>query len=210
MNVDLRDRLPGIRDQGLRPTCVAFAGTDLTDCYNREVNAPEFLAWCGWIIDDLDEYEDGMTLEAAGESLVRFGQPLEDQWPYDTTSAKTRPSLPVFRRARCKRRGSYSIIPRPSLVTFEDELRDGRPVVLGIELHKTFLYLSASAPFLNADDHASDILGLHAVTLVGFLANEPHRWILRNSWGSGWACSGHAFASDDFIEQCCRKALVME
>src|SRR3989442_11222287 len=83
----LRSLMPPVRDQGARPTCVAFA-----------VSAAHELSRTGGsvVFEDLSEEAlywgckqhdrrttPGTSFSSAHAALVQWGQPAEEVWPYD-------------------------------------------------------------------------------------------------------------------------------
>src|SRR5438045_2427811 len=83
---DLRPKLPSIKDQGKRGTCLAFA---VTASHERaraisttilEGLSEEVLYWGSKQVDD--NILVGTTFNSAADALQRWGQPAEAVWPY--------------------------------------------------------------------------------------------------------------------------------
>jgi C1A family cysteine protease len=193
--VDHQKRLQPVRDQGDRPTCLAFAATcgheDKRQVETRLVErlSEEALYW-GCKELDVDG-EGGTTFESASVSLERWGQPLEESWPYDPTLDGDGPSpLPTgmaagdgwFRR-------SIAEIPT-NLEQVKAVLAGGGLVLLGLELMDSFMRLDAGhIPAPSLDD---ENLGGHAVVAVGYDDGSEYL-IVRNSWGTEWGIDGYGY-----------------
>jgi Papain family cysteine protease len=203
---DFRDRLPTVRDQGMRSTCVAFASSVLNDLDGAD-HSPEFLAWCGWHIDGLPNEDSGMYLDAAGRALSRLGQPLEGIWPYLPTSAG-QPPLAVFRDAFRNRAHSYARRAGFDPFVCQVQLAAGLPIVAGLDLYENFYRLTAASPELDAPEANDGWYGLHAVAIVGHRGG-PYPWVIRNSWGETWGDSGYAYASDNSMTAHVREMMIL-
>jgi hypothetical protein len=93
--VDLRPRFDGVRDQGRRPTCLAFAVTAIHEVkraapeHTTEDLSDEALYWgC--------KRTDGNTRRGTGfdsgkVALAKWGQPLEAVLPYDFAKDDSKP-----------------------------------------------------------------------------------------------------------------------
>lgn len=98
-NVDLRSSYGAAHHQGQRPTCLAFALSDLNRFYSQaptELSA-EYLyqsaaaATPGW------QPDDGLLIHAALAAIARPGQPSEATYPYaDAEPIAPLTPLPVF------------------------------------------------------------------------------------------------------------------
>lgn len=195
--VDFRSRLPQVRDQADRPTCVAFAvSVGHEDVRFRENGRTEDLSEDGlyWGCKKIDgNASAGTSFESAAEALEQWGQPLETVWPYNAAfNGSGAPSPPAgvspsdgwFRR----RMGSGG----SGLDQVRSSLAAGSIVMVGLVLTDRFF---APASGWIASPAATDrLFGGHAVAAVGYneTASTPHL-ILRNSWGTGWGDGGYGY-----------------
>jgi hypothetical protein len=107
INKDLRHLFGPVRDQGQRPTCLAFAASD-THAALRDAWEP---LSCEYIFFHAQQRagrtaKDGATLPTMLEALRHDGQPHEAGWPYlvtlPTDLTQWRPPVgaaPLYRRA---------------------------------------------------------------------------------------------------------------
>ncbi len=195
LKVDHQKRLPPVRDQGDRPTCLVFAATcGHEDKRQQEILiverlSEEALYWaCKQI--DADE-EGGTTYESASVALERWGQPPEESWPYDATlEGDGRSPLP---KGMAAGEGWF----RRSIAEISTDLEQvkallaaGGLVLLGLELMDSFLRPDAGyIPAPSSDDTS---LGGHAVVAVGY-DDGPECLIVRNSWGTEWGIDGYGY-----------------
>ncbi len=63
----------------------------------------------------------------------------------------------------------------------------GGPVVAAMKVFRDFVYYKEGVYTPVTDD----LLGLHAVCVVGY-DDEKRYWIIKNSWGTGWGAGGFA------------------
>ncbi|MEX0697741.1 MAG: C1 family peptidase [Dongiaceae bacterium] len=195
---DLRPSFGAIRNQGSRPTCVAFAISD-AHAVVRSAFVPlsvEHLYYHAIWRTPGGRPEDGVSLPRILEALRLDGQAVETGWPYmdllpaDLTQwLPPATATPVFKRASVTGTAAMDAIVR--------HLDAGTPVVV------TFL---ASLAFCSPDNGIvrpqawdSDV-DWHAVVAVGHAQSGSERLLLvRNSWGEPWGLSGHAWVDPNYL-----------
>lgn len=196
--VDLRERLPPIRDQGRRGTCVSFAVTasheQLRD--RGEVLCVEFLHWAAKARDGLPQAEEGTTLAAAAAALADLGQALEELWPYDECrdqwAVAYHPSAGTLLDASTRRWAGGRAIP-PTAAALRATLASGRAPLLGVRLHESW-YSPDPHGLIALPPPDAFALGGHAVLVIGYLDSEGEGggcFVVRNSWGNDWATGGY-------------------
>lgn len=199
VKVDLRGQFGPVRDQGARPTCLAFAASD-SHAGVRD----------GWVplSSEFAFYQaqrragrtpaQGAVLPSMLEALKLDGQPVETGWPYLVTvpadvSAWVPPASVGARFGRNGTAGGVDLVGVRSMLTL------ARPMIL-----LTMLSMSFFAPVAGVVDAATGEIAdpslRHAVVAVGYGEIDGAGVILvRNSWGSAWGIDGHAWLTDRFL-----------
>lgn len=198
--VDLRTLHGSVRDQGDRPTCMAFALSDLNGHRHQKPAqlSAEYLyreaaaLMLGW------KPGDGLELEAALRAVAAAGQALEAAVPY----VALEPTLPLGPNPHCAPlfKGNYGRqVPVMSMI--ESALRTGRSIGLVLRLTIDFFRVTADVP--RVPFSSQSIFGQsHAVVAVGMgrdsVTNERHV-LIRNSWGVSWGDNGHAWLPQSYV-----------
>lgn len=200
---DLSSQLGTVRDQGRRPTCVAFATSDL----HAAVREPAFSALsveylyyhaCK-LISPFDPHT-GVTLDQILKAVETDGQPEEVHWPYlpqlPTDLGTYRP--PTIAGTIYRRRGQ--LIHAPALDGINQELGQDRPSMLVFRSTLRFLTALPGNPVTWTS--TDQMLSPHAVVAVATGDNSGQRFVrVRNSWGVGWAEGGHAWLSEEYVQK---------
>jgi hypothetical protein len=138
IKTDLRQLFGPIRDQGQRPTCLAFAASDL----HAALRGPWAQLSCEYLFYHAQrrgnkQPHDGALLPAMLDAVRHDGQPHEAGWPYlaalpaDLAQWMPPPGIsPLFRRA-C---GTSS----PTVSAMVSELDKGRPMIGLLRLSWSF------------------------------------------------------------------------
>lgn len=189
-----------VRDQGERPTCLAFAASD--------VHAGLRESWlplsCEFAFYHAQRRAGrppnlGATLPAMLEALRKDGQPCEEGWPYlaatPSDPASWQPPLDVgevYRRAG--EQGQQTV---DEIIA---ELDQGRPVLVLMYLSTSFNLPGPEGLVDPPAGEQPDLARRHAVVGIGHGTHAGRRVILvRNSWGEGWGQNGHAWLTEDFL-----------
>jgi hypothetical protein len=196
---DLRSILGLARNQGVRPTCVAFA---VSDAHAVARGAYETLSVEHLYFHAVQRTVNGhpargVALPTALEALRLDGQCAEAGWPYldllpvDLTSwIPPSSATPIY---RC----TYSSVP-PKINDIITQLDIGRPVVVTILLGERFYDPVGGIVVVGPGDANTD---WHAIVAVGHGEDGANVFILvRNSWGSDWGMEGHAWISATYLE----------
>ncbi len=195
--------LGGVRDQGIRGTCLAFAtsAAHAVVLGSGDILSTEWLFWGAKQHDA--SAADGTTPKAVREALASFGQPEEAAWPYDarrqhTDAAYMPPDLNGAIAHVCA-----STMISPSTNALCRAIETGVCVVLGLTLTEGFMRATATDGRIGGLAIAGPVLGGHAVLAVGFgsdAAGGETQVIIRNSWGPSWGHAGHALVSSAYLD----------
>ncbi len=200
VSVDLRALFGPVRNQGPRPTCMAFAASD-AHAGLRNGWAP---LSCEYAFYQAQRRAGrppttGALLSSMLEALHEDGQPEERGWPYlpatPTDTASWTPPAEVG--ALFGRNGEKSV---HSLDWVIGELGQGRPVIILLMLSRAFYARNPFGVVDPTNDETPEPQRRHAVIAVGYGTVDTQRAILvRNSWGPTWGDAGYGWLTERFI-----------
>ena len=198
---DLRDRMEPVRDQGRRPTCLAFAASAVHRAAHRHPSelCPEWLYYHATRRDGLRP-DQGSTIEATCAVIPTEGQPDEAFWPYrlDTNPTPYRPPGGIPTVVRCDTGQRSDEADR-----WQGELDAGRPVTIVLFISSTFYApagFAGSEAVMGDDADPIDRTLVHGVVLAGYGELRGARYFLiRNSWGLRWGWAGHAWFPETYL-----------
>lgn len=200
IHVDLRSMFGAVRDQGARPTCLAFAASD-AHAGLRD----------GWIplSCEFAFYQAqrragrpptrGALLSAMLEALRHHGQPAEQGWPYLEAVPDDHQlwQPPTSVGARYGRDGATG---GQELTRVIASLDQQRPVMMLTMLSHSFFLPTGDGVVDPANDEQPEPSQRHAIVAVGHGKVDGATSILiRNSWGPTWGVDGHAWLTERFL-----------
>jgi hypothetical protein len=198
--IDLRSKHGAIRDQGRRPTCLAFALSELNRFHAGAAAdlSPEYLyvetarQMAGW------KPGEGLNIDCGLQAVGAPGQPDEASCPYQPDEPPfpllAASSYHAMHRSRLKRLGNDLQIVTTTITA-------GSPVGLVVQLTQEFFDPQDGAvEFSNAvipwQSHAVVAVGLGTDAASG----ETHV-LIRNSWGPTWGTDGHAWLPGRYVDK---------
>jgi hypothetical protein len=198
---DLRCHFGAPRDQGTRPTCLAFAASDFHAALRG-----------GWIPLSCEfafyhaqrrgrrKPTEGADLASMLDALREDGQPVETDWPY-LANLPSDPSAwlpPIQIGRRFRRCGARRGVEFQEVIEILDE---GSPALILMTLSDSF-YLPRAGGVVNPPPSETvDPTRRHAVVAVGHgLADGDSVILIRNSWGGDWGLEGHAWLPRLYLE----------
>jgi C1A family cysteine protease len=196
-SIDLRDQCPKeIYDQGQLGSCTANAiaaafefdllKQGLTDFMPSRL----FIYYNERVMEGTVDSDSGAMIRDGIKSVSKQGVCAETSWPYDTTKFTGQPPKACYNEALGNLATSYQRV-LPTLSQLKGCLAHGYPIVFGFRVYESFespeVARTGVAPMPQATEQA---LGGHAVLAVGY-DDASARFLVRNSWGSGWGQAGY-------------------
>lgn len=197
---DLRPLFGPARDQGARPTCLAFAASD-THAGLRDGWAPLSCEFAFYAAQKRAGRPptSGALLSTMLDALRLDGQPDEKGWPYLAAVPAdhrlwTPPATvgPLYGR-----NGQRDGTDLSSILAALD--RD-TPVLMLTMLSRSFFQPRGDGVVDPANDELPEPAQRHAVVAVGHgTVDGTPAILIRNSWGPGWGLENHAWLTERFL-----------
>ena len=197
---DLRPLFGPARDQGARPTCLAFAASD-THAGLRDGWAPLSCEFAFYAAQKRAGRPptSGALLSTMLDALRLDGHPDEKGWPYLAAVPAdhrlwTPPATvgPLYGR-----NGQRDGTDLSSILAALD--RD-TPVLMLTMLSRSFFQPRGDGVVDPANDELPEPAQRHAVVAVGHgTVDGTPAILIRNSWGPGWGLEGHAWLTERFL-----------
>jgi hypothetical protein len=197
---DLTSLFGPARDQGSRPTCLAFAASDCHAALRP-----------GWMPLSCEfafyhaqrrahrSPSSGSVLAPMLEALRDDGQPIETDWPYlavlpkDLSAWQPPESTSVMFRRDGESRGK-------KFQEIVEVLDAGRPVLILMTLSASFYAPDPLGVVVAPSTELPDPTRRHAVVAVAHGTAPSGRLVMvRNSWGPGWGADGYAWLPETFL-----------
>ena len=207
--VDLRKQCPKVYDQGQIGSCTANAIAGAIEFDLKKLKKPAFTPSRLFIyyneraMEHTIATDSGAQIRDGVKSANKLGVCPETEWTYDDTPADPNSSLwPAGAKPAQKPTPNcytdalnhqvlnYQAVAR-DLAQFRGCLAAGYPFVLGFTVYSAFESSQvAQSGVLNMPASNELVLGGHAVLAVGY-DDASQRFIIRNSWGTGWGQKGY-------------------
>lgn len=186
------------RDQGLRPTCIAFALAELNlrVAAGIEALSPEYAYQGAASLTPSWVPGAGVSLDAALRA-TSSGQPAEPDFPYQAEEPVA--PVPAPPTTFELHGGSVAMVPL-DIESMCALLRRHRPVGIGLRLTETFYMPVDGRVTFEAAGLVPPVLHAVAVVGLGWKDGEAH-FLIRNSWGRGWGQDGVAWVSAAYIRE---------
>ena len=209
--VDLRKTWWKVGDQEDTGSCVGWATAEGVVRYHMvtagklgqsEPLSPRFV----WMASkETDQYTTlpetfiegaGTSLKAAMDIARKRGVVTNKLLPFHVATKMYTGDEDAFFAQAAQRKISAYFNLRRDLAKWQSWLASHGPIMAGIAVDATWDNATATKGNLDVFQ-PNTVRGGHAVTVVGYLANG--RFIIRNSWGTGWGDKGFGYASPEYI-----------
>jgi hypothetical protein len=196
-----------VRDQGDRPTCVAFAVSAAHEwrCGDKVVRSAEDAMWAAHQIAEVPGREE-TTVSWALEGLRRHAHATEQAWPYGAPRWPDGRPAPALDDANRRTLPTWRDLGAASFATVTEQLAAGHPVVLTLCVVPTAWYHAGDTVDAAA---GAKTPGNHAVLAVGSL-DAPERLIVKNSWGPSWGDGGYGLVTRRYYDHYALRAHILE
>jgi hypothetical protein len=194
------------RDQGRRPTCIAFAVSDGHShkrVFGAQHLSPEYLFYCAAQEQLPHRHYDGVQTSAVVKALALEGQPHEVHHPYQADLHPTADlPIPEIPFPYQKYRSGWVYEP------FSDNgvrqiLTDGDSAIIALRITDKFFSITPDQPVLRGPVDGDRVVGIHAVVAVGYgTDNDGISYLkVRNSWGEKWGSGGYGWVQVTYVQQ---------
>ena len=195
--VDLRKSCPSIYDQGQLGSCTANAIGGAFEFGLLKKNKKSdfmpsrlFIYYNERVMEGTVKTDSGAQIRDGIKSVNKQGVCPEKMLPYFISKFAIKPGISCYREALKHQVLSYHRVSR-NLDQMKGCLADGFPFVFGFTVYDSFESSAvAKTGKLNMPKKTEGVLGGHAVMAVGY-DDAAKRFIVRNSWGTGWGMSGY-------------------
>ncbi len=194
-SIDLRAHCSAIDDQGQIGSCTGHGIAAAIEYLNIKAGKPLeisrlFVYYYERLIEGTINSDSGAQIRDGIKATYTYGAPNEALWPYNVAKFKTKPTLSAINDAAKRKVTLYE--RAADFNACIDALANGFPVVIGFSVYSSFesdaVAKTGVMPYPNIKTEQA--LGGHCVLIVGY-DNTSQRFIVRNSWGSGWGDKGY-------------------
>lgn len=183
-SLDLRDKLPKVRNQGVEGACAAFACATMKEYQERkDVNfLGHFSTRFVYLLRE-NPSEEGMYLRDVMRILKNYGICPESKLPYDTIVDKTAITKDIYYSALMYNIAGYAQIY--SINDLKIALNKNGPCIVALPVYNTDIQ------FWKKNNENDEIIGGHAVCFCGY--DKDKGFLLRNSWGNHYGDNGYTW-----------------
>ena len=209
-SVDLREFCSPIEDQGSIGSCTAHAVVGLIEYFQRRAMGEYLDASRRFLYKTTRklynfEGDTGAYIRGTMKALRIFGVCPEEYWTYNISKFDEEPTPFCFAFAQAYRAVKYYRLwdpdPAKLIGQLKTSLANGLPFAFGFSVYSSIwnpaVQQTGDIPF---PTQAEKLDGGHAVMAVGY-NDATARFIIRNSWGTGWGKAGYGTLPYKYVEK---------
>jgi C1A family cysteine protease len=203
LHVDLRSTCSSVENQGNLGSCTANALAGALEFLEIKNSVPFidvsrlFIYYNERALEGSVESDSGAMIRDGIKTLRRQGVCTEKKWPYIIKKFAVKPKPVCYKEAL-----NYQITSYHRILTL-DEMRiclaEGFPFVFGFTVYESFESQEVTKTGLVQMPQPNErSIGGHAVLAIGYDETQK-RFIVRNSWGTGWGQKGYFTIPYDYL-----------
>jgi hypothetical protein len=209
-SLDLRESWWTIGDQGATGSCVGWATADglcrwhFVKAGRLAMNRNLSVRYIWMAAKEIDEFtsypttfieQEGTSLKAAMDIARKFGVARDSDLPFKPEKLFPGSTQSFYATIAQLKIASYFNLGT-NMINWKNWLAIKGPILTRLGVDAT--WDNATATKGNLDIYRSNtVRGGHAVLLVGYTKD---RFIVRNSWGTGWGDKGFGYASQAYAQ----------
>lgn len=203
--ISLRKDCPIPQDQGAAKTCVSWAvAYAALSIQKRKGKNPYSAIFLAHFTHRFNNFDKSVSIGAALKQLKKGGTVVDAGRSRMLTNL---PSTADSVLGLDSRINDFKRIPKTNFFIqhIKAQLKEGRPVILGIEVDETFENYSKGVWIGCVGKRFK-----HAVCIIGYDDNNKHAFEIMNSWGNNWGESGFGWMHYNAVEKHHLIAFVIE
>lgn len=200
--VDLRAQCSPVEDQLALGSCTGQAWAGMLEFLERKAGTSYqdlsrlFIYYGERVIEKTVRQDAGAAIRDGAKVLANTGVCRESLWPYDIAKFARKPTKAAFTDAATRKISEYMRLE--TVGDMQACLAQGYPFTFGFSVYEGFESADvARTGIVNLPQHGEKLLGGHAVLAVGY-DQAAQRFIVRNSWGTGWGINGTGYFTMPF------------
>jgi C1A family cysteine protease len=202
MEIDLRADGPLVWDQGQLGSCVAhgvLGAVNYAEKYeSNTVLSPSalFTYYVGREIEGTIPWDSGLYVRDGIKAVNSAGVADRWAWQYDISRFTEKPPAHAYGSALAERAIEYARVTSLDMVNVA--LQEKLPVVFGATVYDSIFYVGSDGivPMPDPNDTPA---GGHCMLIVGWRPQD-NRFIIRNSWGTGWGDEGFCYIDSAYLD----------